>query len=141
MFSESRHERCLGKIIFFNTVHGVSSHNIDATGKLSKLLVILKFCSRSFPLTVAPFWNLLAMHCAFLEKVGKSRGGGNYNAKCCSLLLFRWQKTYAAKLDVNAKGFEHRQPGDQTQPAWVYERQGLLDQPDLSLGQSDPLSE
>lgn len=128
--------------IFFNTGHEVPIIKTLQENYPNCLdYPILKFCSRSFPLIVAPFWNLLAMHCTFLEKVGKSRGGGNYNAKCCSLLLFRWQKTYAANLDVNAKRFEHRQPGDQTQPAWVYERQGLLDRPDLSLWQSDPLSE
>lgn len=50
-----------------------------------------------------------------------------------SLAFQMEKKMYGAKLDVNDKGLESRQPCDQTQPAWVYERQVLLDQLDLLL--------
>jgi len=76
--------------------------------------------------------------CTFNKITPNKQGpeGGCWELQACQPDLGAEQGDGAIHPECAHQACE-RQPGDQAQPAWVHERQVLLDQSDLLLGPGD----
>jgi len=99
---------------------------------ISHLQVLMGDHARKFHLPVIPVWCIFLLLVMFSER----------KALKYPCLLLNFRKMYCS-MYVVYRQIQQRGPGglgDQAQPAWVHERQVLLDQPDLLLRPGDPPS-